>query len=776
MFIETAAISAKGIIVKGKFLIVFLLLSRPHFGLAQEFTPGRPGNPAVYNVVWDTPSKDCRGSMPIGNGEIGLNVWVEGTGDLLFYIGRTDSWDDNGRLLKVGKVRISIDPRPEAPLAAFAQTLSLADGTINVRYGGRESEVKMRLWVDANHPLIHLEIDSERETGAVASIELWRTRPLVLPSLEVSDVMRGLKTENGESPEVTVEPDSLLIGQHSRIGWFHHNMKSVGPGISAQIQGLQGFKRPDPLLRRTFGAVVSATGPERLDDTHLRSSSSKRHFFTICVLTRHPANPRVWLKAVEEVMEKAARIPADTLRKSHVHWWEAFWQRSWINVTSPRGQGTGDSDGVYTLSRAYALQRFVNACAGRGEYPIKFNGSIFTVPFPGRPGDADYRQWGPGYWWQNTRLPYTSMCTSGDYDLLQPLFRMYGKELMPLFKYRTRLYLNHGGAFIPECIFFWGEVFSETYGWTPFEKRSDKLQESRWHKWEWVSGPELVWMMLDYYDCTLDERFLRETVLPAAHEILTFFDRQYGTDANGKLLMHPSQACETWWDCTNPMPELSGLHAVVGRLLSLPGTRTSAEERTFWLTLRARLPDVPTRTENGVAMLAPAARFNQKQNVENPELYAVFPFRLVSFDKPNRNLGVEAFLRREDRGNFGWRQDDIFAAYLGLTDTARSYVLARAKSKDAESRFPAFWGPNYDWVPDQDHGSVLLKTLQAMIMQCEGRKIYLFPAWPKGWDVDFKLHAPLRTVIEGTFNNGAAKVRKVTPPSRTKDIVLVPGS
>ena len=37
-----------------------------------------------YNVVWETASQDSSGSMPIGNGDIGLNVWVEEDGDLLF--------------------------------------------------------------------------------------------------------------------------------------------------------------------------------------------------------------------------------------------------------------------------------------------------------------------------------------------------------------------------------------------------------------------------------------------------------------------------------------------------------------------------------------------------------------------------------------------------------------------------------------------------------------------------------------------------------------------
>ena len=35
-----------------------------------------------YNVVWDSPSKDAAGSMPIGNGDICLNVWIEEGGDL----------------------------------------------------------------------------------------------------------------------------------------------------------------------------------------------------------------------------------------------------------------------------------------------------------------------------------------------------------------------------------------------------------------------------------------------------------------------------------------------------------------------------------------------------------------------------------------------------------------------------------------------------------------------------------------------------------------------
>ena len=51
------------------------------------------------NVIWDSPSQNLSGSMPLGNGDIGMNVWVEENGDLLFFISKTDSWSDDGCLL-----------------------------------------------------------------------------------------------------------------------------------------------------------------------------------------------------------------------------------------------------------------------------------------------------------------------------------------------------------------------------------------------------------------------------------------------------------------------------------------------------------------------------------------------------------------------------------------------------------------------------------------------------------------------------------------------------
>jgi len=732
-----------------------------------------------YNVVWDSPSKDHHGSMPLGNGEIGLNAWIEPTGDLVFYIAKTDSWGDNGRLLKVGKVRVKLTPSPLDSSPEFKQTLRLVDGMMNVQYGAGDSAMVLRLWVDANNPAIYVEVDGKRKVEATASIELWRTEKYALPNIECSDVLQPYSLTKDVYGPIVVEPDTVMTELPGRIGWYHRNIKSVGPEISAKLQGIDDFARGEPLLHRTFGAVVTAKNGKRLDDLHLLSSSSTSHLFTICVLTEHPATPQQWLKTVDKTIAAAEDISLDERREAHKLWWREFWDRSWIHVTSAT-----DGENAFMVSRAYALQRYISACAGRGRYPIKFNGTLFTVAHPGMPGDADYR-WGPGYWWLNTRLIYFPMLGSGDFDMMKPLFRMYGKDLMPLFKYRTRRHVDHDGVYLPECIYFWGDIFPETYGWTPFEERTDKLQESRSHKWGWATGLELVFMMLDYYDHTLDKAFLDDIVLPSAHEILTFFDLHYETDGAGKMFMHPAQSLESWWECTNPTPEISGLHAVVDRLLSLPERLTTAKQRTFWITLKKKLPDLPMKEVDGKMIIPPAEKYANKHSSHNGELYPVFPFRLYGVGKPDLDLAIRSYGHRTYKtGGRGHDPDDYVAAYLGLASEARRMLAIRLDPRRQEGRFPGFWRSSYDWPPDQCHGSVMFKTLQAMAMQTdapsleevrrgERSKIVLLPAWPKEWDVDFKLHAPQRTVVECSVKNGKIVKIKVSPESRRKDVVVM---
>lgn len=55
----------------------------------------------------------------------------------------------------------------------------------------------------------------------------------------------------------------------------------------------------------------------------------------------------------------------------------------------------------------------------------------------------------------------------------------------------------------------------------------------------------------------------------------------------------------------------------------------------------------------------------------------------------------------EDQLNYeGWMYSGICAARLGLTQEA--YAFMQKKLASAPKRFPAFWGPGFDYTPDHN--------------------------------------------------------------------------
>ena len=117
-----------------------------------------------------------------------------------------------------------------------------------------------------------------------------------------------------------------------------------------------------------------------------------------------------------------------------------------------------------------------------------------------------------------------------------------------------------------------------------------------------------------------------------------------------------------------------------------------------------------------------------------------------------------------------WHQDGIFFARMGMVDAAVDYNFR--KLDDCNRRYPTFWGPGHDWVPDHNWGGSGIIALQEMVLQTIGDTIRVLPAWPKGLDVEFKLHAPENTVLEAAVKDGKLIKLKVTPESRGKDVAL----
>jgi hypothetical protein len=915
------------------------------FALGAETSKDNPV--ARYNVVWDTPSKDYNGSMPIGNGDLAANVWVEPAGDLIFYLSKSDSWTGGGpdpELVKLGRVRVKLSPPLYVNGATFKQELDLKSGMIRIQSAIGDQQSAIQFWIDANRPVVHVDIQNSVACTAEIALESWRAE--------------GKWLAGG------AQKDVILPSDGQTVRWYQRNVRSMfADSMKLQHLGDLVDKFHDPLINRTFGGLISGAGLKARDNqTLVTSAPSKTIRASIHVLTAQTETPEDWLAQLKQQRQIVEAVPYDEALSSHVKWWQTFWQRSWIHVT-PAGvsavvtvpslipsnplnfrfgvtpgngekfqgklgrasilkralseieikklagsqaenaglkqedilfsstpalyseieQSAGWTDsremtfemwinpdavaanarildkttpgndagvlldtypgnglrliaganrfevpnclkaGVWShvavavdaqqqrmelylngqrvagkvdkkrnineafeVSQAYALQHWVQACAGRGNSPIKFNGSLFTVDgmdnYQNVPEGAycgpDHRRWGGPYWFQNTRLIYWPMLYSGDYDQMAPLFSMY-RSMLPLLKERTQRYFGHQGVFFSETTQMWGLNRNCDFG----KGNPDFYPTCAYMKYYWDGGLELSTMMLAYYQNTEDEVFVRDTLLPIADQVVLFYDQHYKRTQEGKLHISPSQVIETWHDAEDPITVIAGLRTVLAGLIALPKSLTSDQQRARWQRLLGEVKELPTAEEAGKKWLKPAYVYSTKRNAENPELYAVFPYPIYGVGKPDLEIGRETYARRANQRTGGWQQDSIQAALLGLTDQAKTYLAqavttenlmggANEKKNRPDSRFPAFWGPNFDWIPDQCQASVILNTLQYMLMQVDGKKIHLLPAWPADWNVEFKLHAPYQTTVEGRIKNGELVDLKVTPESRRKDIIV----
>jgi alpha-L-fucosidase 2 len=736
-----------------------------------------------YNELWETPSKNQQGSMPIGNGEIGLNVWVEENGDLLFYIARTDSWSGNGRILKLGRVRVALAPNPFTTGTPFRQELRLKDGEIVISAGAEGEQVRLRVWVDANRPVISVEADGDQAFKANVGLEVWRTVRRELGAGGTKELGRGERNSARAIParqSVMAEPDIVLPAENSTIRWYHRNPKSVYADV-LKLQNMGDFvgKHPDPLLNRTFGGLIQADGLTTRDDKTLTTKEPVRQFHArIYTLTAQTDTAEGWLDRLVKLVEEADKASPMEARKAHQKWWNEYWQRSWFFAS-------GDKD-AEDVTRAYILQRWINACGGRGSYPIKFNGAIFTVGNndPKSKGsvhapdlyDADYRLWGGCYWWQNTRFPYWAMLGSGDYGQMEALWNTY-VGMVPLLTDRTRSYFDHDGVYYGETIYFWGPYANADFGGSKQRDGSKTVYaNSSYMKYYFQSGVELSAMMLDYFIQTQDEAFVQDRLLPVVDNVVTFFDQHYPRDEKGKIRIAPSTSLETYRsEVENPLPDVVGLRVVLSRLLDIPTSLTSEEQRRRWTRMLAEMPTVPLKETDGKKYISPAEKYLDKRgNVERPEFYTLFPYRYHGVGQPGLDVAMNTWnLSPGCAARAGcWHQDLAQSACLGLRDEAKKFVVGMSRAKDRSSRFTAFWGAGHDWLPDQCHGGNLMIGIHRMLMQWDDRgKIYLLPAWPREWDVEFKLHASVRGIVEGSYTGGKLTTH-VTPEARRKDVVV----
>lgn len=759
------------------------------FLIIPAFLTGQTLLPENYNVVWNSQSANSSESVPCGGGDVGLNVWVE-NGDLLFYVAQSGTFDENNSMPKLGRVRIQCDPDPFDG-ATFRQELQLEKGSVIVSAEKDGVKTLFEVWVDVFHPIIHVEVESDKAIDFQASYESWRSEDRELRKFESFQNSYKWAPSEGlltKKDQVDFEGNAVLF--------YHRNQGETVFDVTVNQQQLDAVKDSlfNPLENLTFGGLMwgeNLVQGETSEGKYLQTAfkswslkskkSAKNHHLKIALNTGQFDALDEWKAALENRIQKENK--RKNARELTLDWWRNYWQRSFVFI---QPENIDSRDLAWQVGRNYQLFRYMLGCNAYGKYPTKFNGGLFTADpvFTNgeRPFTPDFRNWGGGtFTAQNQRLVYFPMLASGDFDMLEPQLDFYLRILKNA-ELRSRYYWEHDGACFTEQIENFGLPNPSEYGWKRPDNYDPGMMYNAWLEYQWDTSLEICWMAMQlhqYNGADISE------YIPLIESCLTFFDEHYqflakqrGTkalDENGDLVLYPGSACETYKMAYNATSTIVALHKVTEALIQLADIYPQEIDSEKWQAFLERIPPFTFRQFGDKVTIAPAKLWERINNVEAPQLYPVYPWGIYGVGKPGLELAQNTYFYDQDVIKFqdhqSWKQYNIFAARLGLTEEAVKYTLL--KLQDSGRRFPAFWGPGFDWVPDHNWGGSGMIGVQEMLLQTNGDKIYLFPAWPKDWNVHFKLHAPGNTSVEAELKNGVVNIIDVQPETRKSDIEIL---
>ncbi|GAB2823791.1 DUF5703 domain-containing protein [Ferruginibacter profundus] len=734
--------------------------------------------------------------MPCGGGDIGMNVWVE-NGDVLIYVAKSGNFDENNALMKTGRIRIQLSPNVfEGKI--FKQELHLQEGYVTIEGENNAIKATIKIWADVYSPVAHVDIAASKKINVEATYESWRYQDRIVKSRE-----NFANSWKWAAPKNNVYKKDVIDFNGNEVLFYHHNMAETIFDATVAQQGMDAVKEQlyNPLKRLVFGGAFSGknfvpagTCQGEYVNTDYKgwklktNTAAKVH--TLCLYLHNEQVNDIdnWKRALDSIQIVTRANAKSAAAKSQL-WWQQFWNRSFIAIN------TADTAGkAWQVGRNFQLFRYMLALNAHGEWPTKFNGGLLTVDpvFTDTSNKLtpDYRNWGGGlHTAQNQRLVYFPMIKNGDWDLLQPQLNFY-LRLLKNAALRSKVYWNHDGACFTEQMENYGLPDFAEYG----QKRPDGydkgMEYNAWLEYEWDTVFEFCLMMLEENEYTGKDI---SDKIPFIESCLQFFDEHYqylakqrgskALDGDGKLVLYPGSGAETFKMANNSTSTIAAMKTVGQRTLDLMISKLEGHNIDTTLPKRiknlvgllARIPDINYQYVNGHTTIAPAKSWERINNTESPQLYTLFPWGIYGVGKPGLDTALNTYRYDTNvvkfKSHIGWKQDNIFAARLGLADEA--WDLTSKKLQNSGRRFPAFWGPGFDWVPDHNWGGSGMIGLQEMLLQVDDKKIMLFPAWPKNIDVHFKLNAPYNTTVEAEVKNGKVITIKVLPVERMKDVVVL---
>jgi hypothetical protein len=651
------------------------------------------------DIVLGQPNTNPTGSMPLGNGSLGVAAWA--ANGFTAQLNRSDTMPDRKSPGQVNIPGLSVISHA----AGFSGRLDLTDGVLEEAGGG----MSMKAWVSTSKDELIVDVAGANPgITQTASINLWSGRH---PTAAVSGTVGTLaetwvdNTEAGASGQTFGSLAAITAGG-----------RDVRVSIASPTTVQVSFK---PKTDGSFRVVVAA-----------------------------PA----WTRGATAATARAllgndAVIGGPALLASQAMWWKNFWTRSGLVEMN---SADGNAAYIENLRTLYLYEEA--ASEKKAIYPGNQAGDADMFDW-----SQDRQTWTPSeYWLWNMRAEISANMSSGNYQLNIPIFDMYINDLSNIEAWTKQQMGGLPGACVPEVMRFNGN------GGDPGKGANSGCSEPgspNWNALDITSGPELSMYMWEQYQDSGDIAFLKKA-FPFMEATAQFLLAYQSAGSDG-LLHAVANAHETQWAVQDPTTDIAADHAlfpIIEKAAALVGDIGSKDPLLAqFATAQTEIPPYPrtddaTRTKllnpdytqaetqaadaTGTDMIAisyqPAA---SRQNGENIELEPLWPWDNVSDqDASLFSLEQRSYASRPNKGGNDWSFDAVDAARLGLPSQVETNLVSLTESHQVYPNGFADLGSTVGYQPYMEQSAGAAAAVDEALAQDYDGIIRFAPAWPADWN------------------------------------------
>lgn len=584
-----------------------------------QASPDLPRLISRADLDYDTPASRSEEGMPIGNGRMGSLVWTTPS-MMRFQINRADVFAVDSTTTSFPRthsdyasgcafVDVVVPGISEDPFGVpgFHQHLSVYDGVMSLEGKG----VTFRAMALQDHDVFAIEVDEQREIAQPIAVDLrmlrYASRMIRGQSFPATNPHSNTIATGAHMATSALEicDNGMVLIQHFREGAFYN-----ASGVAIAIVGRDAKAE---YANETTVRLLAAPGKGKFTILIASSSSFDRNEDVVALA----------IKQLQAASDKSFEEHLAANRK----WWEAFWDRGYIDLHSADGEAA-------FVAQNYAYFLYVMASCSRGPYPARFGGMLWY-------SNGDLRAWGSQYWWANQSCYYNGLPASNHFELLDPTFEMCTK-MYDACALAAKQQWGSAGIWIPETGFFNGpaklpddiaEEMQQLYLLKkPWSERSEKFfryasaQQSFNSRWNWISQDghyelgqwvlqdkgaapfghvthifgttaKIAYLYWQKYEYTLDEKWLRERAYPMLKGAVEFYRNfpNMTLDADGKYHIHHTNSNEPAWGVRDSDEDMSALHGLLPVAIRASEILNVDEDlRGKWKDFLAKLAPIPT--------------------------------------------------------------------------------------------------------------------------------------------------------------------------------------